>query len=153
MSSLFQTIDSIKLVYDRTYVLSCSCANCSSPWISSLPVWRLRDVTFRLSIRPEREVVLTRMAYMAVLSAALAIRRNAHIRMTAFDTHSPQSRWCGPWISSRRRRALPCSHQVITVGWKYAKGIGSKGFLREHALAVQVLMYFPVPGRRGNADI
>ena len=36
------------------------------------------------------EIVLTLMAYMAVLSATLAIRRRAHIRMTAFDTYLPK---------------------------------------------------------------
>ena len=36
------------------------------------------------------EIVLTLMAYMAVLSATLAIRRGAHIRMTAFDTYLPK---------------------------------------------------------------
>ena len=30
------------------------------------------------------------MAYMAVLSAALAIRRGAHIRMTALDSYLPK---------------------------------------------------------------
>ena len=30
------------------------------------------------------------MSYMAVLSAALAIRRGAHIRMTAFDVYLPK---------------------------------------------------------------
>ena len=33
------------------------------------------------------EIVLTLMVYMAVLSATLAIRRNGHIRMTAFDKY------------------------------------------------------------------
>ena len=37
------------------------------------------------------EVVLTCMSYMAVLSAALAIRRGAHIRMTAFDVYLPKT--------------------------------------------------------------
>lgn len=37
------------------------------------------------------EIVLTLMVYMAVLSATLAIRRGAHIRMTAFDTYLPDS--------------------------------------------------------------
>ena len=36
------------------------------------------------------EVVLSCMAYMAVLSAALAIRRGAHIRMTALDSYLPK---------------------------------------------------------------
>ncbi len=35
------------------------------------------------------QIVLTLMVYMAVLSATLAIRRRAHIRMTAFDTYLP----------------------------------------------------------------
>ena len=37
------------------------------------------------------EVVLTFMAYMAVLSATLAIRRRAHIRMTTFDSKLPRN--------------------------------------------------------------
>lgn len=36
------------------------------------------------------EIVLTFMVYMAVLSATLAIRAGAHIRMTAFDTYLPK---------------------------------------------------------------
>ena len=36
------------------------------------------------------EIVLTLMVYMAVLSATLAIRRGAHIRMTAFDSYLPK---------------------------------------------------------------
>ena len=35
------------------------------------------------------QMVLTLMVYMAVLSATLAIRRRAHIRMTAFDKYMP----------------------------------------------------------------
>ena len=35
------------------------------------------------------QMVLTFMVYMAVLSATLAIRRRAHIRMTAFDKYLP----------------------------------------------------------------
>ena len=35
-------------------------------------------------------IAQTCMSYMAVLSAALAIRRGAHIRMTAFDVYLPK---------------------------------------------------------------
>ena len=69
------------------------------------------------------EVVLTCMSYMAVLSAALAIRRGAHIRMTAF--------------------ALAVI--MITVGWKYATGIGSKGTYVSMPKVSRFWMYFPVP--------
>ena len=36
------------------------------------------------------QMVLTFMVYMAVLSAPLAIRRRAHIRMTSFDDYLPK---------------------------------------------------------------
>ena len=36
------------------------------------------------------QIVLTLMVYMAVLSATLAIRKRAHIRMTAFDEYMPK---------------------------------------------------------------
>ena len=36
------------------------------------------------------QIVLTLMVYMAVLSATIAIRRRAHIRMTAFDPYLPE---------------------------------------------------------------
>lgn len=36
------------------------------------------------------QIVLTLMVYMAVLSATLAIRKRAHIRMTAFDDYLPK---------------------------------------------------------------
>ncbi len=36
------------------------------------------------------QIVLTLMVYMAVLSATLAIRRRAHIRMTSFDPYLPE---------------------------------------------------------------
>jgi len=37
------------------------------------------------------QVVLTLMVYMAVLSATIAIRNNAHIRMTCFDPYLPKT--------------------------------------------------------------
>ena len=36
------------------------------------------------------EIVLTCMIYMALISAALAIHRQAHIRMTSLDTYLPK---------------------------------------------------------------
>ena len=36
------------------------------------------------------QMVLTFMCYMAMLSATLAIRKRAHIRMTSFDAYLPE---------------------------------------------------------------
>ena len=66
------------------------------------------------------------MSYMAVLSAALAIRRGAHIRMTAFDRYLPK----------KALQALDIIADIfvfafaivmLVVGYKYAITIGAKG--------------------------
>ena len=90
------------------------------------------------------EVVLTSMSYMAVLSAALAIRRGAHIRMTAFDRYLPAKVVKSlDIIADLAVRALAVI--MITVGWKYATGIGSKGTYVSMPKVSRFWMYFPVP--------
>ena len=88
------------------------------------------------------EVVLTCMSYMAVLSAALAIRRGAHIRMTAFDRYLPAK-----VVKSLDIIAdlAVLAVIMITVGWKYATGIGSKGTYVSMPKVSRFWMYFPVP--------
>jgi TRAP-type C4-dicarboxylate transport system permease small subunit len=90
------------------------------------------------------EVVLTLMAYMAVISAALAIRRGAHIRMTAFDRYLPKqvikildllSDLC----------ILFLAFVMLIVGWKYASTIGSKGTYVSLPKLSRFWMYFPIP--------
>ena len=71
------------------------------------------------------EVVLTLMSYMAVLSAALAIRRNAHIRMTAFDQYLPKSVIRALDILADVA-VLILGVVMITVGFSYAVQIGAK---------------------------
>ena len=90
------------------------------------------------------EVVLTCMSYMAVLSAALAIRRGAHIRMTAFDRYLP-AKVVKSLISSLTWPVLALAVIMITVGWKYATGIGSKGTYVSMPKVSRFWMYFPVP--------
>ena len=90
------------------------------------------------------EVVLTCMSYMAVLSAALAIRRGAHIRMTALDQYLPAK-----LVKSLDILAdiavLDLAVIMLTVGWKYASGIGSKGTYVSMPKVSRFWMYFPVP--------
>ena len=90
------------------------------------------------------EVVLTCMSYMAVLSAALAIRRGAHIRMTAFDNYLPEK--VVTFLDILADVAvLVLAVIMITVGWKYATGIGSKGTYVSMPKVSRFWMYFPVP--------
>lgn len=90
------------------------------------------------------EVVLTCMSYMAVLSAALAIRRGAHIRMTAFDRYLPAKVVKSLDIIADLA-VLALAVIMITVGWKYATGIGSKGTYVSMPKVTRFWMYFPVP--------
>lgn len=90
------------------------------------------------------EVVLTCMSYMAVLSAALAIRRGAHIRMTAFDRYLPPKLVKGLDIIADLA-VLALAVIMITVGWKYATGIGLKGTYVSMPKVSRFWMYFPVP--------
>ena len=80
------------------------------------------------------EVVLTCMSYMAVLSAALAIRRGAHIRMTAFDRYLPAKVVKSLDIIADLA-VLALAVIMITVGWKYVSMPKVSRFW----------MYFPVP--------
>ena len=90
------------------------------------------------------EVVLTCMSYMAVLSAALAIRRGAHIRMTTFDRYLPAKVVKSLDIIADLA-VLALAVIMITVGWKYATGIGSKGTYVSMPKVSRFWMYFPVP--------
>ena len=90
------------------------------------------------------EVVLTCMSYMAVLSAALAIRRGAHIRMTAFDRYLP-AKVVNSLDIIADLAVLALAVIMITVGWKYATGIGSKGTYVSMPKVSRFWMYFPVP--------
>ena len=48
-------------------------------YIPFVPVWAWSE-----------EIILTCMIYMALISAGLAVRREAHVRMTALDKYLPQ---------------------------------------------------------------
>ena len=146
MPKFFQTIDKIKPAYDITYkVVSfiCKLLLTADLVITSVCVVG-RYVSFVPDPAWSEEVVLTLMSYMAVLSAALAIRRNAHIRMTAFDQYLPKS----------VIRALDIFADVavlilgvimITVGFSYAVQIGAKGNYVSMPSVSKFWMYFPIP--------
>lgn len=87
MPAIFQKIDKIRPAYDMTYrvvLFLCKLLLVVDILITTMAVAG-RYISFIPDPAWSEEVVLTCMSYMAVLSAALAIRRGAHIRMTAFD--------------------------------------------------------------------
>lgn len=146
MSGFFERVDKIKPVFDITYkivLLICKLLLIADIFITTMSVIG-RYVPFVPDPAWSEEVVLTCMSYMAVLSAALAIRRGAHIRMTALDRYFPK-----PLLLFLDILADVCvlilAFVMITVGWKYASGLGAKGTYVSMPWLSRFWMYFPVP--------
>ena len=92
MPAFFKAIDKLKPVYDWTYkiiLFICKLLLIGDILITSWSVAG-RFIPFITDPHWSEEIVLTLMVYMAVLSATLAIRKRAHIRMTAFDKFLPK---------------------------------------------------------------
>lgn len=146
MPSIFEKIDKIKPAYDMTYrfvMFICKLLLIADIAITSMSVLG-RYVPFIPDPAWSEEVVLTCMSYMAVLSAALAIRRGAHIRMTALDSYLPKG--LVKFLDILADLAvLALAVIMITVGWKYATGIGAKGSYVSMPKVSRFWMYFPVP--------
>jgi TRAP-type C4-dicarboxylate transport system permease small subunit len=81
---------------------------------------------------------------MAVLSAALAIRRGAHIRMTAFDRYLPKGVLKALDILSDLM-VFAFAIIMLVVGTQYATTIGSKGSYVSMPNVSRIWMYLPVP--------
>ena len=146
MPAKFEKIDKIKPAYDITYkvvLFVCKLLLIADILITSMAVAG-RYISFIPDPAWSEEIVLTCMSYMAVLSAALAIRRGAHIRMTALDTYLPIQ-----LVKSLDILAdvavLILAFIMIVVGWNYATGIGAKGSYVSMPWLSRFWMYFPVP--------
>ena len=146
MPSIFQKIDRIKPAYDMTYqavMFLCKVLLVVDILITSMAVAG-RYIPFIPDPAWSEEVVLTLMSYMAVLSAALAIRRNAHIRMTAFDAYLPKNVIKALDILADVAVFI-LAIVMITVGFSYATGIGAKGNYVSMPWLSKFWMYFPIP--------
>ncbi len=146
MNSFFKAVDKIKPLYDVIYkvmLLICKLLLIADILITSMSVLG-RYVSFVPDPAWSEEIVLTLMSYMAVLSAALAIRRGAHIRMTAFDVYLPKN---VIRILDLVADAFVMGLAIVmlTVGWKYAMTIGSKGTYVSLPKLSRFWMYFPIP--------
>lgn len=146
MPSIFNKFDKIKPVYDRIYdivLLACKLLLVADILITSMAVAG-RYISFIPDPAWSEEVVLTAMSYMAVLSAALAIRRNSHIRMTAFDKYLPEKAIIVLDIISDLA-VFALAVVMLVVGWRYAVQIGSRGTYVSMPSVSRFWMYFPIP--------
>jgi len=146
MSNFFITVDKFKPAYDIAYkivLFICKLLLIVDILIATMVVAG-RYISFIPSPAWSEEIILTCMAYMAVLSAALAIRRKAHIRMTAFDKYLPEKLVISLDIISDVA-VLVLAVVMVVVGWKYAVQIGSKGTYVSMPTVSRFWMYLPVP--------
>ena len=146
MPKIFTTLDKIKPAYDITYKVVR--VICKLLLIADILITTMSVIGRYVSFIPDpawsEEVVLTCMSYMAVLSAALAIRRGAHIRMTAFDVYLPKT---AVKVLDILADLAVCILGVImmVVGWNYATTLGGRGFYVSMPWLSRFWMYFPVP--------
>lgn len=143
---MFERLDKIKPAYDAIYnvvLVICKVFLIADILITTMSVMG-RYISFIPDPSWSEEVVLTLMSYMAVLSAALAIRRGAHIRMTAFDRYLPEKLLK---ILDILADLMVFSFAVImlVVGTKYASTIGNKGTYVSMPSVSRIWMYLPVP--------
>lgn len=85
-------MDAIKKFYDLLYrgiMILCKLLLIADIGITSMAVAG-RYISFIPDPAWSEELVLTCMIYMALISAALAVHRQCHIRMTALDAYLPK---------------------------------------------------------------
>ena len=146
MNSFFNAVDKIKPVYDVAYkvvLFICKLLLVADILITSMSVLG-RYVSFVPDPAWSEEIVLTLMSYMAVLSAALAIRRGAHIRMTAFDVYLPK-KLLKILDLVADAFIMVLAFVMLIVGWKYATTLGAKASYISLPKLSKFWMYFPIP--------
>lgn len=146
MPKFFATVDKIKPFYDMAYnvvLFICKILLIIDILITTMAVVG-RYVSFVPDPAWSEEIVLTCMAYMAVLSAALAIRKGSHIRMQAFDQYLPnQLIFFLDFMADVFVTILAVI--MITVGWKYAVTLGARGSYVSIPSLSRFWMYLPIP--------
>lgn len=146
MPSVFTKLDRLKPIYDAVYqavLFLCKFLLIADIAITSMAVAG-RYIPFIPDPSWSEEVVLTLMSYMAVLAAALAIRRGSHIRMTAFDKYLPDKLLLALDLLADVA-VLALAVIMLVQGWSYASTLGSRGFYVSMPKLSRFWMYFPVP--------
>lgn len=146
MPAIFTTLDKIKPAYDLAYkivMLVCKLLLIADILITTMAVCG-RYIPFIPDPAWSEEIVLTCMSYMAVLSAALAIRRGAHIRMTALDSYLPKN--AVKFLDILADVAVMILAIIMIVqGWKYTTTLGTRGYYISLPKLSKFWMYLPIP--------
>lgn len=161
MPKIFDAFDRVRPVYDAVYkavMVICKLLLIADILITSYAVAGrliggiqlgngkfLRDVVFFLDDPAwSEEIVLTLMSYMAVLSAALSIRTNSHIRMTALDQYLPKKLVMVLDVVSDIA-VLILGIIMLVIGTQYATTLGARGFYVSLPKLSKFWQYLPIP--------
>lgn len=90
------------------------------------------------------EVVLSCMAYMAVLSAALALRHGSHIKMDVFDRFLSKKLVCVLDLIADAG-LMYLAFVMLIVGWQFTTTLGAAGTYVSMPWLSRFWMYLPVP--------
>lgn len=146
MPKIFSTLDKIRPAYDVTYkvfMVICKLLLIADILLVSIAVLG-RYVPFIPAPAWAEEIVLTLMSYMAVLSAALAIRKGSHIRMTALDKYLPDLLL--KILDIAADVAVLALGLIFAIkGYTYAVTIGSRGSYISIPSLSSFWKYFPIP--------
>ncbi len=146
MPKFLLAMDKLKPFYDsidRVLMVVCKLLLIADIGITSFAVAG-RYISFIPDPMWSEELVLTAMAYMAVLSAAIALRHHRHIRMSAFDK----------WIPKKLLHVLDLIVDafvlafgvfMVVLGFKYALTLGVNGFYISIPSLSRFWAFFPVP--------
>jgi TRAP-type C4-dicarboxylate transport system permease small subunit len=146
MPAIFQKLEKIEPLYNYVYAVFmfiCKILLVADILITS---WIVLARFVKIIPAPNwgEELILTLMTYMAVLSAALAIKKNAHIRMTAFDRYLPEKAVITLDLLADLA-VLALAIVMLVIGWQYASGIGAKGTYISMPWLSKFWQYFPIP--------
>lgn len=146
MTSIIQRLGRARPFFDaahRCVMFFCKLLLVADILITSMAVLG-RYVSFIPDPAWSEEIVLTCMIYMAIVSASMALRRNAHIRVTALDGYLP-IRVVQVLDVVADICVIAFSVMMLTAGWKYCTGLGSKAFYTSIPTLSKFWLYFPIP--------
>lgn len=152
MPKVFKTLDKIKPLFDWTYkivMVICKLLLITDILITTMAVSG-RYIPFIPDPAWSEQVVLTCMVYMAVLSATLAIHKNAHIRMNAFDNYLPKKAVKVLDLVSDIA-VLVLGFILLKYGWDVCQSPLAKfGKYESMPWLSRFWMYFPIPVAGGS---
>lgn len=155
MPAVFKALEKIRPLYDWTYKIVLFICKLLLIGDIIITTWAVlgRYIPFITDPHWSEEIVLTFMAYMAVLSATLAIRRRAHIRMTTFDNRLPRKVII--WLDILADVAVMALGAILLVqGIKFCNSpLAINGKYASLPKLSKVWQYLPIPVAGGSMII